>query len=299
MAPGDAHPYLALFCLVYFEAMTVFIMILVIIAASLISLVGGIALIKVKKKRDLALLLTMPFGAGALLAAAFFDLLPEAFEQADPRTLLMYCLGGFLVFFLLERLAGWFHKHHDHHGERETAQQRRLIMVGDLVHNVIDGLAIGAAFLVSIPTGIITTLAVAAHEIPKELGTFAILLSKGWRGRTVVLANLATAIGTIIAAVAVYSLGSGFEEIVPPLLALTSGFFIYVAASDIIPDIHERPRKEGTLQAGMLLVGVVLVGLAIGLLHETGAHSHGVEAHSHEEEVPAHGEPGHDHDHAH
>ena len=135
-------------------------------------------------------------------------------------------------------------------------------MVGDLVHNVIDGLAIGAAFLVSIPTGIITTIAVAAHEVPKELGTFAMLLSKGWRGRTVVLANLATAVGTILAAVAVYSLGSGFEAIVPPLLAITSGFFIYIAASDIIPDIHERPKKEGTLQAGMLLVGVVLVGLS-------------------------------------
>jgi zinc and cadmium transporter len=134
------------------------------------------------------------------------------------------------------------------------------------VHNAIDGIAIGAAFLVSIPTGIITTLAVSAHEIPKELGTFAILLSKGWRGSTVILANMATALATIALAVVVYALGQDLSGYIAPILALTAGFFIYVAASDIIPDIHEQPKKIGTIQAAMLVAGVCIVGYVITLL---------------------------------
>jgi zinc and cadmium transporter len=247
--------------------MDILIMILAIIIGSLVSLVGGAILLKAKKRRQAAILLTMPFGAGALLAAAFFDLLPESFETADPKEMLLYCLTGFIFFFLFERLASWFHHHHQHEeGKGAKASQRWLIIVGDITHNAIDGMAIGAAFLVSIPTGIITTFAVAAHEIPKELGTFAFLLSRGWKGKTVIIANLCTAIATIIAAVAVYILAKDSHEFVPVLLALTSGFFLYVAASDIIPDIHEQPRKIGTVQALMLIIGVVLVGTVITML---------------------------------
>lgn len=224
-------------------------------------------LLRVKKRRQAALLLTMPFGAGALLAAAFFDLLPEAFEEADPSTMLLYCLTGFIAFFLFERLAGWFHHHHQH--DEITAKktpQRWLIILGDIAHNAIDGIAIGAAFLVSVPTGIITTFAVAAHEVPKELGTFAFLLSRGWKDRTVIVANLLTALATVVVAIVVYVLAKDSHDFVPGLLALTSGFFIYVAASDIIPDIHEQPQKVGTIQAVMLITGVVLVGSVILLL---------------------------------
>jgi zinc and cadmium transporter len=248
--------------------MTIFIMILAIILGSALSLLGGAALLRFKKRRQAAILLTMPFGAGALLAAAFFDLLPESFELADAADMLLYCLAGFMFFFMFERLAGWFHHHHEHegHDQARTIHQRRMIMVGDLVHNAIDGIAIGAAFLVSIPTGIITTLAVSAHEIPKELGTFAILLSKGWRGSTVILANMATALATIALAVVVYALGQDLSGYIAPILALTAGFFIYVAASDIIPDIHEQPKKIGTIQAAMLVAGVCIVGYVITLL---------------------------------
>lgn len=224
-------------------------------------------LLKVKKRRQAALLLTMPFGAGALLAAAFFDLLPEAFDKAAPRTMLLYCLIGFTVFFVFERLAGWFHHHHEHDPEvGRSKSQRWLIVLGDLTHNAIDGVAIGAAFLVDIPTGLITTLAVSTHEIPKELGTFALLLAKGWRDKTVLAANIATAVGTVVAAIVVYLLAKNSQGFVPPLLALTSGFFLYVAASDIIPDIHEQPRREGTVQAAMLIAGLVIVGAVITLL---------------------------------
>lgn len=241
-------------------------MILAIIIGSFISLAGGVMLLRFKKRRQTALLLTMPFGAGALLAAAFFDLLPESFERSDPRAMLLYCLAGFIFFFVLERSASWFHHHHEHESHAKNAQQRRLIILGDMMHNAIDGVAIAAAFLVSPATGIITTLAVSAHEIPKELGTFALLLSKGWKDRMVVGANVATALATVVAAVIVYSLGRDLGNFVAPMLALTSGFFVYVAASDIIPDIHEQPQKIGTIQAAMLVAGVVIVGCVITLL---------------------------------
>ena len=248
--------------------MTIAIMIAAIVIGSGLSLTGGIILLGVRKYRNIALLLTMPFGAGALLAAAYFDLLPEAFEQLEVDTALLYCLIGFIVFFLLERMAGWFHHHHSHdHGKHDkNVSQRRLIVVGDVMHNAIDGLAIGASFLVSVPLGIITTLAVSSHEIPKELGTFAMLMAKGWRNKIVVLANVLSAIATLVSAVAIYLLGDATTGIVGPLLALTAGFFIYVAASDIIPDIHEQPRKTGTVQAMALVVGVVIVGMVIELL---------------------------------
>lgn len=244
-------------------------MIAAIITGSLVSFAGGLLLLRARKLRQTAILLTLPFGAGALLAAAFFDLMPEAFKLGELRQLLAWVLAGFTLFFILERMASWFHHHHEHEDISEHPQtiwQRRLIVVGDILHNAIDGLAIAAAFLVSVPAGIITTLAVSAHEIPKELGTFALLMSRGWADRKVLLVNLSTIVATVVTAVLVYFLGS--DEALPtgPLLAMTAGFFIYVAASDIIPDIHEQPRRIGTIQAGMLVLGLVIVGTLVTML---------------------------------
>lgn len=242
-------------------------MIAAIVLGSSISLAGGSFIFTTKKSREKAILIAMPFGAGALLAAAFFDLLPEALELGEPRHILQWVLGGFLAFFLLERSAGWFHTHHEHSAhEEKNKSQRWLIVFGDLMHNAIDGAAIGAAFLVDPTTGFITTIAVGAHEIPKELGTFALLLSRGWKDRTVLLANVATAIATIIMAVIVYTLGSGHSLPEDILLSITTGFFLYIAASDIIPDIHEQSQKTGTVQAISLVLGVIVVGAIISQL---------------------------------
>lgn len=241
-------------------------MALAIIAGSAISLLGGALIFMTKKRRAYAISIALPFGAGALLAAAFFDLLPESFELAEPRGLLLWTLLGFVLFFLLERLSGWFHRHHEHDEGHRHEQQSRLVMVGDLLHNIIDGIAIAAAFLVSPSLGLITTLAVSAHEIPKELGTFGILLSRGWRDRKVMLANILTAAGTLVAAVATYLLGESVVLPEPQLLAVTAGIFIYIAASDIIPEIHEQPRNVGTWQAIVLLLGITFVAVIISLL---------------------------------
>ena len=243
---------------------TFLLLVLAIVAGSAISLAGGAIIYLSKRSRARAIALALPFGAGALLAAAFFDLLPESFELADPRSLLVWALAGFILFFLLERLSSWFHHHHAHDDSKE--QKNRLVMTGDLAHNVIDGMAIGAAFLVNPMSGLITTIAVSAHEIPKELGTFGILLSRGWKDKKVILANIATAVGTLVAASVVFWIGSSIELPEAQLLALTSGFFIYVAASDIIPEIHEQPRRMGTIQAGVLLAGLAFVGTVSTLL---------------------------------
>lgn len=245
-----------------------FLMITAIVIGSAASLLGGALLLATKTKRARAVHLALPFGAGALLAAAFMDLLPEAFELADPRNLLLWALAGFTAFFVLERLATWFHHHHSHEVDTHHARkhQGNMMMIGDLLHNMIDGVAIGAAFVVNPVTGFITTLAVSAHEIPKELGTFGMLLSRGWHDKKVLLANIATALGTIVAAVATFMLNDVVAIPLAQLLAMTSGIFIYIAASDIIPDIHEQPRKLGTVQAGVLVAGIVIVGLVIRLL---------------------------------
>ena len=245
---------------------TFLLLILAIVAGSAISLAGGAIIFLSKRSRARAIALALPFGAGALLAAAFFELLPESFEMAEPRTLLLWALAGFILFFLLERLSSWFHHHHAHAEHERHQQQNRLVMIGDLAHNMIDGVAIGAAFLANPVSGLVTTIAVSAHEIPKELGTFGILLSRGWKDKKVILANIATAVGTLVAASVVFWLGSAVELPEAQLLALTSGFFIYVAASDIIPEIHEQSRRLGTLQAGVLLVGLAVVGTVSTLL---------------------------------
>ena len=242
-------------------------MVAAIVLGSVISLGVGAAIFLTKATRSRAVLIALPFGAGALLAAAFFDLLPESFEHGEPRTLLIWALAGFIGFFLLERLASWFHHHHEHEvHEHRHATQNTMVMIGDMLHNGIDGIAIAAAFLASPATGVVTTLAVSAHEIPKELGTFGMLLSRGWRDRKVLLANGLTALVTLLAALFTYYIGSAVTLPVGELLAITAGFFIYVAASDIIPDIHEQPRRVGTMQATILVIGLVFVALMIRLL---------------------------------
>lgn len=255
-------------------------MILAIIIGSSISLLGGSLIFTTKKSRNKAILVAMPFGAGALLAAAFLDLLPEALEMTDHFEVMVWTLVGFLFFFLLERTAGWFHHHHDHSSRAHAdSSQRWLIVIGDLMHNAIDGVAIGAAFLANPALGVITTIAVSAHEIPKELGTFALLLSRGWKDKKVLLANVATAVATIISASIVYLMGTHDEKLLGILLALTAGFFLYIAASDIIPDIHEQPQKTGMLQAAALVVGLVSVGTLISALHNTEMHTHSPASH--------------------
>lgn len=262
---------------------------------SVFSLVGGVAMVSSARLRQLAVRFGLPFGAGALLAAAFVGVLPEAMHGMAASDALLFSLGGFLAFFMLERGLSWFHNHdHYHRSSRKHTEQRNrlhqwLVIIGDTLHNAIDGVAIGAAFLVNPAAGIGTAIAVAAHEIPQEIGDFSILLGKGMRPRMVILVNLLSALATVIAALSTFALGSALDINPAPLLAVAAGFFIYIAASDIIPGIHEKPRYEGNIQAAMLLVGVVLISIIIAANSHDHSLDRGHDNHS--------GDSHHEHDH--
>lgn len=209
-----------------------------------------------------------PFAAGALIAAVFLDLLKEGAEEADINVVLLASVTGIVIFFFAERFLHWFHHHHSHKDKSRDASVN-LIVVGDTVHNALDGIAIAAAFLISVPTGIVTTLAVAAHEIPQEIGDFGLLLNKGMRRGEVLMVNIVSALATTITAVITFALGS--EEALPLswLLGISAGFLLYIAMSDIIPTIHENSTNKKLLDIKplLLLLGVVTVGLSIELAH--------------------------------
>lgn len=260
-----------------------FLLIFFALVGSVFSLAGGIYLLYSKVGARYLQKMAVPFAAGALLAASFFDLLPEAMHDAD-ETILWWALGGFLLFFVMERFLRWFHHHHEHQGDADQAN-RSLVIVGDTLHNFIDGLAIGAAFLVSPVTGIVTTLAVAAHEIPQEIGDFGLLLSKGMRRSRVLLINLLSALATLVGAVLVFGVGQSLELPINVLLAITAGFFIYIAASDIIPTIHQKDARLGNIQTIILLIAVVLVAVTTTQLHQIIDSGHSTDE-SHIEESP-------------
>lgn len=245
------------------------------LAGGLISLIGGIVLLASKKRAYQLALYATPFAAGALLSAAFLDLLGEAAHEGAIDTALTYTLVGIIVFFLLERFLRWFHHHHDHDDDKKDPNIS-LIVIGDIMHNVIDGIAIAAGFLVSPSTGIIATLAVAAHEIPQEIGDFGLLLHKGLSRRNVILVNVFSALATTGAAVIFFVLGHGLEIPLGIVLGLVAGFFIYIAVSDIIPSIHKHEEKVfAGPQTLLLIVGAIFVGLTTTALHDYVDPDHG------------------------
>lgn len=230
------------------------------------SLIGGIILLSRKQFADVLAAYATPFAAGALLAAVFLDLLKDGLAAASANTVLIATLAGVVIFFFAERFLHWFHHHHQHEGSDPTTS---LVVIGDTVHNALDGVAIAAAFLVSVPTGIITTVAVAAHEIPQEIGDFGLLLAKGMKRGKVLLVNIISALATTLAAVLTFALGSQEKLPIGAIVGMSAGFLLYIAMSDIIPDIHEQAPKKRLFswQPLLLLFGVVIVGLSIQLAH--------------------------------
>ena len=238
---------------------------------SVFSLVGGIALLFKEKFAIKISHFLSAFAAGALLATSFLDLLPESLEHArefsSDVNVFLWALGGIIIFFLLERFVHWFHHAHTIEHKEPVKPTVPLIMFGDSIHNFIDGVAIAATFMISIPLGIITTFAVAAHEIPQEIGDFGVLLRKGVRRRNVLLFNLFSALTAVLGAVLTYFIGNSIEAYLPHLLALTAGFFIYIALSDLIPEIHHENRKGfATWESVMLILGIVIVYILVSLL---------------------------------
>lgn len=262
----------------------------------LFSLIGGAILLSRRSIASKLAKYATPFAAGALLAAVFLDLLPDGIEESDADTVLMAALGGIILFFIAERFLRWFHHHHSDDEEKHKDPSIHLIIAGDTLHNALDGIAIASAFLINVPTGIITTIAVAAHEIPQEIGDFGLLLNKGLSRKKVLIVNALSALATTLTAVITFALGSADKLPTGILLGLSAGFLLYIALSDIIPTIHGNTdaSKLLQLQTLLLILGVAVVGMSIELAHDyidTGHdHSgdHHLEEHGHEHDSEQH-----------
>ncbi len=253
------------------------------LVGSVFSLIGGVFLLTAEKQTLKYSHFLAAFAAGTLLGTVFFDLLPESIEEAEHiaeefgygANIFLWTLAGILGFFLIERFIHWFH-HHQHEymdKDKKTEPTIPLIIVGDSVHNFIDGVVIAATFLVNIPLGIVTALAVAAHEIPQEIGDFGILLHKGLRRKKVLLVNILSALTAVLGALITFWIGERIEPAIPVLLAITSGFFIYIAASDLIPEIHHENRKGfAAVETSLLFLGVAVIWIVITLLEGFGGH---------------------------
>jgi zinc and cadmium transporter len=242
------------------------------LVGGLFSLIGGIMFLTIKKRALLLGKLAVPFAGGALLAAVFLDLLKEAAHEGQIETALTFCLVGIIAFFVLEKAIHWMHHHHSSENDEQHKDAKvLLIVIGDTMHNLIDGLAIGAAFLVSPASGIVTSMVVATHEIPQEIGDFGLLLSKGLSRRKTLIINALSALASTLGAVIAFTLGDNLNINIGAILGLTAGFFIYIALSDVIPAIQktESAKKQligiGTI---MLILGALVVGLMTEQIHK-------------------------------
>jgi len=261
-------------------------------------LAAGVFLLLPDKQRNQILPHGISFAIGALLAVAFWGLIPEAFANTKPeqfQALSGTILAGILGFFVLEKLLIWRHCHvetceahseenHDtghelehNHSQNDRREHHRhgfdqsagaLIILGDGIHNFVDGVLIAAAFLTDVKLGIVTSLAVATHEIPQEVGDFAILLHSGYsKGKALfynVLASLTTVLGGILA---YYSLGD-LHNSLPYFLALAASSFIYIAVADLIPSLHKKTDMKTSLQQiALITAGVFLICTLQGVAH--------------------------------
>jgi zinc and cadmium transporter len=227
---------------------------------SLISLIGILTLAIKEKLLQKILFSLVGFSAGALIGGAFLHILPEALEKSKSEAVFYYLILGIVLFFLLER---YFYWRHCHNGICNIHAFTYLNLIGDGLHNFIDGMVIAVSFVISIKLGIVTTIAVILHEIPQELGDFAVLVYGGFTKQKALIFNFLTALTAIIGAIVGYFMADfirGFSNFVMPL---TAGGFIYIAASDLIPQIHkEKSAKRSTLAFIAFLFGIIFMILA-------------------------------------
>ena len=220
------------------------------------------------------------FAIGALLGAAFLALLPHALASpyiGDFHYLTGTVLAALLAFFLLEKMVLWRHCHShecEAHTPAEAYERGRkqslisMVLVGDGLHNFIDGVLIAAAFLTDIKLGIVTSIAVAAHEIPQEVGDFALLLHGGLSRLRALAFNLLSSLTTLIGAVLAYFGLSEVEAAVPYVLAMAAASFIYIAVADLIPSLHHRTQLRATLQQiGLIVLGVAIITVTHAWMH--------------------------------
>ena len=209
-----------------------------------------------KEVLDKLLLFLVALSAGALIGGAFLHLLPEASETLEGDSLFKIFLLSFIIFFLIEKV---FHWRHCHKSDCQVHTFGYMNLVGDSIHNFIDGLVIASVFMVDIKLGIITTLAVAIHEIPQEIGDYGVLVYAGFSKKIALILNYSVALTVVLGGVAGYFLFSSMGGFLPYLMPFAAGGFVYIAAADLIPEI----RKETNIKRSILSFLVFLLGIAI------------------------------------
>lgn len=227
---------------------------------STISLIGVFTFGIKAKTFDKILVLLVGFAAGGLLGGALLHLLPEALKQGGGELVFFYTLVGFTIFFLMER---YFYWRHCHDGVCDVHTFTYLNLIGDGVHNFTDGLVIAASFMTDIKLGIVTTLAVIFHEVPQEIGDFGILVYGGFNRNKALLFNFICALSAVLGAVLGYVLSGIIENISIFLLPFTAGGFIYIAASDLIPELHkQKDARRANMAFVAFLLGLLFMILA-------------------------------------
>ncbi len=233
---------------------------------SLGSFAGVVTLAFNQQKLSGMLLTFVALSAGALMGGAFLHLLPEAVEESDPHTVFILVLVSFSLFFFVEKILHW---RHCHKGDCDVHTFGVMNLIGDSIHNFIDGLIIAAAFMTDVPLGIATSIAVALHEIPQEIGDFGVLLYSGYRKKTAIIANFLVASIAIVGGVTGYLLSLAVHDLVPLLLPVAAGGFIYIAASDLMPEIRKEKNLHKSMQSfAVFLVGIVLMYLLSYITHD-------------------------------
>ena len=228
-------------------------------AVSMISLIGVLALWISDKKLKKTFIYLVSFAAGGLLGDAFLHLLPEAAEETGLGiTTSLLIIMGILSSFAVEKFLQWRHCHIPTSNEHPHSFAY-MNLFGDAVHNLIDGLIIGGSYIASIPLGIATTIAVIFHEVPQELGDFSVLVYGGFNKKKALMFNFLTALTAIVGALIAFVVGSTIGGFVPLLIPFAAGNFIYIAGSDLIPELRkDTPEpKKAALQMTSLILGVV------------------------------------------
>jgi len=239
------------------------------VLGGILGLLGALIIVKRFAQNQERLMHLVSFAAGAMLSAAFFDLIPEAFEHLEnvsAQKVLLYVFGGLLIFYVVEQL---LLISHCHEGICDVHKARRsMVIVGDTVHNFLDGIAIAAALLVSVPLGLVTAIAVFIHEIPQEIGDFGVLLQMGMKRARAIWWNLVSAVATIVGALGVYFLAGAVDSIEVSLIALAGGGFIYIAAVDLLPEVHKELRRAHIFSHMVaFFLGVLVLWFLSATLH--------------------------------
>ncbi|MBI4066335.1 ZIP family metal transporter [Candidatus Gottesmanbacteria bacterium] len=239
----------------------------------LFSLVGGALLLVIGTNVRQALTTSLlSFAAGAFIATSFTDLLPEAIEQSGvAQPVLLAAMAGLVAFFILERLLMRYGFHSDKHEHADhTESLPALLILGDTLHNFLDGIVIAVAYVANPALGLTTTLAVAAHELPQEIGDFSVLLNHGWSRTKVLLVNILQSLATIPGAILGFAAGTALTPHLPSFLGAAGGIFLYLGASDLIPELHHRAGHRHVLRVVVpLLAGIAIVTLLVRLTHST------------------------------